>query len=120
MILKITLLHWSTEPDRWSLRSMLHTKRVINCSNGTVDQGVACASITRLEKKITEAEAMKDESGITDRVRTLKEKVDTTDIEFKKHHVSIVELLVEEYVDAEQGVLNSHEDEVLDLLTRLE
>ena len=81
---------------------MLHTKRVINCSNGTVDQEVACAAITRLEKKITEAETTKDESGITDRVRTLKEKVDTADTEFKKHHISIVELLVEEYVDAEQ------------------
>ena len=76
---------------------MLHTKRVINCSNGTVDQGVACASITRLEK-ITEAEAMKDESGIADRVRTLKEKIDNTDMEFKKQHVSIVELLDEEYI----------------------
>ena len=29
-------------------------------------------------------------------------------------------MLDEEYVDAEQGVLDSHEDEVLDLLTRLE
>ena len=120
VILKITLLHWSTEPDSWSLRSMLHTKRVINCSNGTVDQGVACASITRLEKKITEAEAMKDESGIADRVCTLKEKVDTAYTEFKKHHVSIVELLDEEYVEAEQGVLDSHEDEVLNLLIHLE
>ena len=63
---------------------------------------------------------MKDESGIADKVCTLKEKVDTADMEFKKHHVSIVELLDEEYVDAEQGVLNSHENEVLDLLTRLE
>ena len=63
---------------------------------------------------------MKDELGIADRVHTLKEKVDTTDTKFKKHHVSIVELLDEEYVDAEQGVLDSHEDEVLNLLTRLE
>ena len=83
-------------------------------------RGVARASITRLEKKITEAEAMKDESGIADRARTLKEKVDIADTEFKKHHVSIVELLDEESIDAEEGVLDSHEDEVLDLLTRLE
>ena len=70
-------------------------------------RGVACASIIRLKKKITEAKAMKDESGIAD-------------TELKKHHVFIVELLDEEYVDAEQDVLDSHEDEVLDLLTRLE
>ena len=63
---------------------------------------------------------MKYESGIVDRARTLKEKVDTADTEFKKHHFSIVELLDEEYVDVEQGVLDNHEDEVLDLLTRLE
>ena len=62
-------------------------------------RAVASASITRLEKKITEAEAMKDKSGIMDRARTLKEKVDATDTEFKKHHVSIVKLLHEEYVD---------------------
>ena len=37
-------------------------------------RGVARASITRLEKKITDAEAMKYESGIGDRARTLKEK----------------------------------------------
>ena len=65
-------------------------------------RGVARASITRLEKKITDGEAMKYESGIVDRACTLKEKVDTADTEFKKHHVSIVELLDEEYVDAEQ------------------
>ena len=83
-------------------------------------RGVARVSITGLEKKITEAEAMKYKSGIVDRARTLKEKVDTADTEFKKHHFSIVELLDEEYVDVEQGVLDNHEDEVLDLLTRLE
>ena len=82
-------------------------------------RGVACASITRLEK-ITEAEGMKYELGITDRARTLKIKVDTADTEFKKHHVSIVKLLDEEYINVEQGVLDSHKDEVLDLLTRLE
>ena len=82
-------------------------------------RGVARASITRLEK-ITDSDAMKYESGIADRARTLKERKDTADTEFKKHHVSIVELLDEEYLDAEQGVLDSHEDEVLDLLTRLE
>ena len=73
-------------------------------------RGVARASITRLEKKVTEAEDMKDESGILDRARTLKEKAGTANTEFKKHHVSIIELLDEEYVDAEQGVLDSHED----------
>ena len=62
---------------------------------------------------------MKYESGIVDRALTVMEKVDTADTEFKKHRISIVELLDEEYVDAEQGVLDSHEDEVLDL-TRLE
>ena len=62
-------------------------------------RGVARAFITRLEKKITEPEAMKNESRIADRARTLKEKVDTADTEFKKHHVSIVELLDVEYVD---------------------
>ena len=62
-------------------------------------RGVPRASITRLEKKITEAEAMKDESVIVDRARTLKEKVYTADTEFKKHHISISELLDEEYVD---------------------
>ena len=82
-------------------------------------RGVARASITGLEKKITEAEAMKYESGIADRARTLKEKVDTADTEFKKHYFSIVELL-EECVDVEQGVLDNHDNEVLDLLTRLE
>ena len=61
-------------------------------------RAVARASISRLEK-ITDAEAMKDKSGIADRARTLKEKVDTADTEFKKHHISIVELLDEEYVD---------------------
>ena len=58
-------------------------------------RGVAHASITRLQKKITEAEAMKYELGIMDRARTLKEKVDTADTEFKKHHFSIIELLDE-------------------------
>ena len=38
--------------------------------------------------------------GIVDGACTLKEKVDTADTEFKKHHISIVELLDEEYVDA--------------------
>ena len=82
-------------------------------------RGVARASITRLEK-IKGLKLNLNESGIADRARTLKEKVDIADTEFKKHHVSIVELLDEEYVDAEQGVLDSHEDEILDLLTRLE
>ena len=36
-------------------------------------RGVARASITRLEK-ITDSEAMKYESGIADRARTLKER----------------------------------------------
>ena len=51
-------------------------------------RGVHRASITRLEKKVTEAEARKDESGISDVARTLKERVDVADTEFKKQHMS--------------------------------
>ena len=108
---KIIRPNWIAGPYAlYCILNYLSTAPLAQLINLRRRREVAHVSITKLGKKITEAEAMKYELGIVDRARTLKEKVDTTDTEFKKHHFSIVELLDEKYIDAEQGVLDSHED----------
>ena len=90
--------------------------------NPRARRGVVRASVTRLETKVA---AWEDKETLTDKdrqsiVRTLK-RLQELNEEFKRYHYSIVELMEDtEVIAEEQKVLDDHENKVEDLIERLE
>ena len=71
--------------------------------------------------KLREAEAKKDEPGISDLAQKLLKKLESLDSDLKTYHSAIIDMVEkEDDLEHEQGVLDQHDDEVLDLSTRLE
>ena len=78
-------------------------------------------SITHLTTRVREAEARKDDLGIANLSKKLKEKLESLDSDFRNHHFAIIDLLEEESdLEREQPILNQHDDEVLNLTTQLD
>ena len=72
-------------------------------------RGVARASITRLENRVSDLEA-KPELDAGDRAMALQltRRLSDLDAEFKRHHFSIIDLVDETAVDGEQNALDDH------------
>lgn len=77
------------------------------------------ASITRLSTKIGEVESRSGEPGLDSLAQKLLKRLESLDSEFKTQHLAVVDSL-EEGSQREQDILDQHDDEVLDLSTRLE
>ena len=84
-------------------------------------RGVVRASLTRLDMRVAELEGRVDIS-MGDRLaaQQLLLKLDTLDADFKLYHFAIVDLVDDELLEMEQGVLNEHDDRVADLALRIQ
>ena len=90
-------------------------------SSNRKKRGTVRASITRLRSKLAELEAMTDKPAAIEQARRLTTRLDTLSAEFKVHHYAIVDLLEgEEDMAKEQEVLDTHDDEVEQLTTRMQ
>ena len=84
-------------------------------------RGVVRASVTRLDSRVSELERKKETSpGDLATAQRFLRKLDELDEEFKSHHLSIVDLIGEESIDTEQGILDDHDDKVASLSSRLQ
>ena len=84
-------------------------------------RGVAKASITRLTTKVAELEAKDFELSVATHAQQLLKKLDTLDNDFNTQHLNIIDALEsEEHLEAEQEVLDKHDDDVTELSLRLQ
>ena len=92
-----------------------------NLSTNRKRRGVVRASITRLDGRVSELEG-KPELSPADRrsAQTLLAKLNELDADFKSYHFHIVDLTEEESLDAEQTILDEHDDRIVNLSTRLQ
>ena len=92
-----------------------------NLSTNRKRRGVVRASITRLDGRISELEG-KPELSSADRrsAQTLLVKLNELDTDFKSYHFCIVDLTEEESLDAEQTILDEHDDRIVNLFTCLQ
>ena len=73
-------------------------------------RGVTRASVTRLVTKVREAEARKDEPGISNLAQKLLKKLESLDSDLKTHHSAIIDLVEkEDDLEREQDVLDLHD-----------
>ena len=79
-------------------------------------RGVVCASITRLDGRISKLEG-KHKLLAADRcsAQTLLARLNELDADFKSYHLSTVDLTEEGSLDTEQTILNEHDDRVVSL-----
>ena len=85
-------------------------------------RGVTRFSITRLEKRLRELEAISDQPTTADHAQELTVKLETLDVDFKAYHLQLVDLLDEgegEVLEKEQEILDEHDDLVADTNIRL-
>ena len=84
-------------------------------------RGVVRASLTRLDSRVAELEG-KGEISAGDRLAAQRflRKLDSLDSDFKSHHFAIVDLVDGDSLEAEQGVLDEHDDKVADLAVRMQ
>ena len=84
-------------------------------------RGTSRGSITRLTKKVTELETRGPDPKSLITARQLNKDVQTTSADFKGKHLLIVDLLEKDAdLEAEQIVLDEHDEIVADLLARLD
>ena len=84
-------------------------------------RGVSRGSITRLTKKVTELEKRGPDPKTLITARQVTKDVQTTSTDFKEKHLSVVDLLERDAdLEAEQIVLDEHDEIVADLLARLD
>lgn len=79
------------------------------------------ASLTKLTTTVTQLESKADETGTQDLVQQAKLKLQKLDSEFKSRHYDLLDELEEQgELDAEQVILDAHDDQVAALSVRLE
>ena len=84
-------------------------------------RGVAKASITRIQTRLSELERSPRESSTLDLARSLATRLQTLDQEYKVHHYAIIDLLDEEEdLQREQETLDGHDDDVAQLSVRIQ
>ena len=74
-------------------------------------RGVSRNSVTRIESRLSDIES-KAEKSPGDRViaQRLLMKLDKLDADFKSYHFAIIDLLDTESLDAEQSILDEHDN----------
>ena len=86
-------------------------------------RGVVRASITRLGTRLTELEETSDQPRTPDHARQILGKLRSLDEEFRGLHYELIDLIdagSEDALDAEQVILDKHDDDVAMLTVRLE
>ena len=84
-------------------------------------KGLVCATVTRLEDRVTTLEAketLKNTDHVT--IQQMLKRLETLDGKFKTHHFAVVDLVKEQTLDEEQAVLDDHNNKVLLLTERLQ
>ena len=85
-------------------------------------RGVTRSSITCLEKRLRELEAITDQPTTADHAQELTVKLETLDVDFKAYHLQLVDLLDEgedELLEKEQEILDEHDNLVANMNIRL-
>ena len=83
---------------------------------------MARSSITRLEKRIRELEAIPDLPATADHAQELTAKLGALDAEYKSYHFELVDLINdddEDSLEREQEALDKHDDTITDMNIRL-
>ena len=86
-------------------------------------RGTARGSIARLSGRVTELEATPDQPRTSDRAQQLLTKLQTLESDYRTLNLQIVDLIAEEdteSLDAEQTLIDTLDDDVSDLTSRLE
>ena len=83
-------------------------------------QGVARASLTRLERNIAEIESDGDRTSTThSSIQRLQKHLKEITTDFKAHHLAVMDYVDEGQLKAEQTLLDQHEDKMLRLSSHL-
>ena len=99
----------------------LSTMDVSNVSRLRRRRGIPRASITKLAGRVNEIEDNLGDPDAVDTAQRYKERLIALDAEFKTHHYSIVDAIVDETVLAEeQDILDEHDDTVSVLTDKLQ
>ena len=86
-------------------------------------RGVVRASITRLGTRLKELDDTADQPRTSEHARQLLVKLKSLDEEFRGLHYEIIDLIDEggeDVIEAEQVILDKHDDDVATLTVRLE
>ena len=84
-------------------------------------RGVARASVTRLDKRLKDLEATRDQPGVNDRAKQLAAKLEGLEHDFKTSHLQLIDLIDDEdELEQEQEFLDHHDDDVASLTVRLQ
>ena len=79
---------------------------------------IAQASLTRIQTKVTDLEGDSTQPSTAEAAKQLLSKLEKLDADFKEHHLAIVDQTSEDSLEAEQELLDRHDDEVADLSVR--
>ena len=83
-------------------------------------RGVAKGSITRIDTRLGNLEGDADRPGLRDSARQMLAKLKEHDAEFRKIHLTLIDLIDEEEIlIAEQATLDEHDDLVASLTVRI-
>ena len=83
-------------------------------------RGVTRASLTKLATRVKDLEGKADQEGTLDLANQAKLKLEKLDVDFKAHHFGLVDTIDEEAtLEAEQEVLDQHDDYVVVLAVRI-
>ena len=84
-------------------------------------RGTAKASLTKLATKVTELEDADPDPSVASRAQQYLKRLETLDANFKTHHLAIMDAVDEEgQLEAEQEVLDQHDDDIMNLSMRLQ
>ena len=83
-------------------------------------RGVVRSSITRLEKRLRELEAIPSQPATADHAQELTAKLAVLDAEYKSYHLELIDLVEDsEVLEKEQDTLDNHDDAITDMNIRL-
>ena len=77
--------------------------------------------VTRIRTRLAQLNAKEDEPETSSHAWRMATRLEDLDAEFKIHHLALVDLIEsDDELEKEQGVLDEHEDQVADLVVRIE
>ena len=83
-------------------------------------RGVVCSSITRLEKRLWELEAILSQPATADHAQELTAKLAVLDAEYKSYHLELIDLVEDsEVLEKEQDMFDNHDNAITDMNIRL-
>ena len=83
-------------------------------------RGVSRASITRLGNRLGDLEGMTSDVNTLDLAQQLKKKLENLDSEFKTHHYNLIDVVDDSHLEAEQTILDEHDEDLAMLTIRIQ